>query len=209
MVREPVAWWCGSARVQEASAVHKETKELVRPPAALSGRSSTAIPGGVVLVFDHELRFWIAEGEGFVAQGWDTDDVERLRLGDVTPPERATFLEPFYRATLAGEPQSSRSEGRKDARIFWVQVFPLATTRGVVIAGCVLGQDVTESREAQEALEVAERRMAAGGNISPTGMALCGGRRSLHRSQRGTGHDVAVPTCGADRIGVQPFHASR
>jgi diguanylate cyclase (GGDEF)-like protein/PAS domain S-box-containing protein len=153
--------------------VHKETQELVEL-LPLYRQIFRAIPGGVVLVFDHELRFWIAEGEGFAAQGWETDAVEGLRLGDVVPPDRAEFLEPFYRAALAGEPQSFAVEGRKDARIFWSQIFPLRNDDGVVIAGCVLGQDVTESQEAQAALEAAERRMEAGFHSSPMGMALCG-----------------------------------
>ena len=153
--------------------MHKETRELV-DLLPLYRQIFRAIPGGVVLVFDHDLRFWIAEGEGFAAQGWETDDVEGLRLGDVVPPNRAEFLEPLYRATLAGEPQSFAVEGQKDARIFWSQIFPLRNDDGVIIAGCVLGQDVTESQKAQEALAAAERRLEAGFHSSPTGMVLCG-----------------------------------
>lgn len=152
--------------------MHKKTQELV-DLLPLYRQIFRAIPGGAVLVFDHELRFWIAEGEGLAAQGWESDEVEGLRLGDVLPPERARFVEPFYRAALAGEPQSFTVEGPKDERVFWAQIFPLRNDDGVIIAGCMLGQDITESQAAQKALEAAERRMEAGFRSSPTGMALC------------------------------------
>ena len=132
-----------------------------------------AIPGGVVVVFDADLRFLVAEGNGFVNRDWRSREVEGRTLADVQPAGAVRMLEPHFRAALEGEHRSFEFTGPGRGRIFSIQVFPLRAADGSVIAGCVLGHDATERHAELHALNVAEQRFAAGFHNSPTAMTLC------------------------------------
>ncbi len=108
---------------------------------------AASVPDGLVLLFDRDLRFVIAEGAGLTSFGVGTAELEGRTIHEVFPPELAAELEPRYRAALAGE--TVEWQRRVGDRTFSLKAGPVATTTGDVFAGTVIAHDVTVARRAQ------------------------------------------------------------
>ena len=115
-------------------------------------------PGGMVLLFDHDLRHLLADGSGLGALGLSKEALEARTIWERFAPETCRQLEPAYRAALAGEtavlealfpvetPQGNRE------RVYQVQTLPVRDNQGHILAGMAVAQDVTEQRLAEEAV---------------------------------------------------------
>jgi PAS domain S-box-containing protein len=108
-------------------------------------------PNGVVLLFDQDLRYTLADGKGLVEVGLARDGLEGKTIWEALPPETAAEIEPIYRRALAGE--ASVSEVVFARRLFEVHVLPVRDADGHVLAGMVMTQDITERKEAERLLE--------------------------------------------------------
>lgn len=103
-----------------------------------------SIPGSFVLLFDHDLRFRIAEGPALADFGFTSADFENRGLHDVISPAHVERLAPKYRAALRGETvQWSRTF--RD-RMFNLTTCPVHSDDGQIIAGMVIASDNTEQR---------------------------------------------------------------
>lgn len=60
-------------------------------------------PNGSVFLFDRDLRYLIAEGEGLAAAGLSREMLEGKTIWEALPAEKSATVEPMYRAALAGE----------------------------------------------------------------------------------------------------------
>jgi len=110
------------------------------------------LPDSAIVLFDHELRLLLVEGERHGAHGVDPAAMEGRLLGEVLEGEELARLEPEYRAALAGEPRSFDLD-LPDGVAYWVQVVPLRDDLGHIIGGMALSRDITERRRAERALE--------------------------------------------------------
>ncbi|QSW99749.1 PAS domain S-box protein [Haloterrigena alkaliphila] len=116
-------------------------------------------PNGLVTLFDHDLEYTLAAGQGFDWIPVDPDDLEGKNFRDVWPDETVDDLEPAFQAALEGEEASIELcyEGRE-----WVlRSVPITDERGDVFAGMTMAQDITEQKERERYLEDAKAQLEA------------------------------------------------
>ncbi|MBI3967851.1 MAG: PAS domain S-box protein [Chloroflexi bacterium] len=125
----------------------KQAEEALRASERLHRTFISHFPNGSVVVFDHELRYRIAGGEGLAAVGLTADALEGKTPGDVFPPEVVATAEPQYRRALAGE--HVVEEVSYAGRVYWTHALPIYDETGQVAFGMVLTQDITERKHAE------------------------------------------------------------
>ncbi|MGH2700104.1 MAG: ATP-binding protein [Actinomycetota bacterium] len=121
-------------------------------------------PNGAVFLFDHDLRFLVADGAGLQKAGFASGDLEGRTLQEGLPPAIATQLEPLYRSALAGKTTGAEVEARGET---WeIHGTPVQDEEGDVFAGLVLAQDVTQRKRAETLLseQAATMQMILGGS---------------------------------------------
>lgn len=108
------------------------------------------LPDMGVLLFDHDLRFIIAEGMALDASGYGSSRLEGRTMTEVLPPEAVRYLQPVYEATLAG--QQTVLDWPVDEHIYRLQALPVRNESGSIFAGMILIQDITTIRQAEDEL---------------------------------------------------------
>jgi signal transduction histidine kinase len=120
-------------------------------------------PNGSINIFDSELRYLFAEGEGLRAAGLSPGALVGKRLADIFSTESVAYVEPFYRRAFEGE--SVRFELPVFDRVYSIAAGPVTTHGSTVTRIIAVAQDITDmkSREAavfareHAARELAER----------------------------------------------------
>lgn len=113
-------------------------------------------PNGSVCLFDHDLRYAIADGAGLADFGLSKDDLEGKTVWEVFPDDVAEFLRPKFEVALGGGSMSFEV-AREDAS--WVaRVVPVEDEAGHVVGGMVMTQNVTAERRTEQALREAEAK---------------------------------------------------
>lgn len=107
------------------------------------------LPKGSVFLYDHELRFMVAEGQGLAEAGLTPEQIEGKTLYEAGSPGTAAFLEPMYRAALRGDTQSAQRVYA--GRHYQLYCLPVHDARGEVWAGLAVGYDVTDLETAYDA----------------------------------------------------------
>lgn len=108
------------------------------------------ITDGVVLLFDQNLRYVLAEGPALVQHRLDSEQFEGFVTGDVLPERVRADLEPYYRAALDGCMQVLEYEYNN--RVYHLQILPVPDAVGVMQWGMVIARDVTIQRQTDEYL---------------------------------------------------------
>ncbi|AQL42515.1 hypothetical protein BV210_07230 [Halorientalis sp. IM1011] len=136
-----------------------ERKEREQALAQSRRRYRTLIeefPNGVVTLFDEELRYLVAGGEGFENYPFDAADLENHLLEDCLPPELVDQIRPHYEAVFDGaERDFEVSFGGQTLQFHAV---PVRDEDGRVVAGMGMSQDVTDQRQRQAAIETRVRQ---------------------------------------------------
>jgi PAS domain S-box-containing protein len=127
-------------------------------------------PNGAVLLFDHDLRYTLAEGAGLAEVGLSKELLEGKTIWELFSPEVCDLLEPNYRAVLAGTP--SIVEVPFADRIYLLHVVPVRDERGAVFAGMVMTQDITAKKQAEAALQASNEALQAMIQASPLGILV-------------------------------------
>lgn len=107
-------------------------------------------PNGAVILFDRDLRYTLAEGQGLAVVGLSKELLEGKTIWEVFSVAECERLEPIYRAAFAGE--TTAFEMPYGNRIYWVQVLPVKNDRGEIRAGMVITHDISDRHYAQRAL---------------------------------------------------------
>jgi diguanylate cyclase (GGDEF)-like protein/PAS domain S-box-containing protein len=116
------------------------------------------LPNGAVLLFDHDLRFLMADGEQLLAGvGLSRQALIGRTLAEVASAPGLAAVEPMYRDALAGK--TTCSELVRDDKTFALTSTPVRDAAGNVTAGLLLVYDITAHKRAealirQEAAEV-------------------------------------------------------
>jgi PAS domain S-box-containing protein len=110
--------------------------------------------GGIVFLFDEELRYSLVAGEGMDALGLDHDEIVGRTVQEVYPEETVDYLLPYYRRVLDGEEASFDVE--LQGREFEVSIVPVSEG-GTGVAGLGIARDVTERRERDRQLSTLHR----------------------------------------------------
>lgn len=113
-------------------------------------------PNGAVCLFDFELRFTLAEGTELPKIGLSKHLMQGKTIWEVLPPETCTVSEPLFRAALAGK--ESVAEVPYGERIYLMYAIPVRNEHGEVLAGLIMIQNITERKQAEEALRRSEER---------------------------------------------------
>jgi len=115
-------------------------------------------PNGVVTLFDEEIRYLLAGGEGFENYPFDAGDLEGERIEDAVPAALAEQVRPHYEAVFDGAERDF--EVSFGDRTLQFHAVPVRDEDGRVVAGMGMSQDVTDQRRRQEALETRVRQQA-------------------------------------------------
>jgi len=113
------------------------------------------LPNVVVLMFDRDMRYILAEGASLTRYGYSKETYEGKTLAEALSPERYQFHLPYYEAALAGK--ESRYETERGGFIYEVHVVPVRDEGGKIIGGLNISEDITERKSA----EAAQRRQEA------------------------------------------------
>ncbi|WP_254527783.1 PAS domain-containing protein [Natrinema gelatinilyticum] len=116
-------------------------------------------PNGLVTLFDHDLEYTLAAGQGFDRIPVEPDDLEGRTFHEVWPDETADALQPAFQAALAGEERSVELEYA--GREWVVHAAPITDERGDVLAGMTMAQDITEQKERERYLRDAKSQLEA------------------------------------------------
>ncbi|MGB9979824.1 PAS domain-containing protein, partial [Methanobacterium sp.] len=135
----------------------KKAEEALNRSEALYRAIAQHLPNAAVYVFDQDLRFLIVEGQGLaLPTGFaDKKSVEGKTVFDLDEQTREV-VEPRYRRVLAGE--SFHYETNYHGRIIRTDYVPIFDETGNVVLGMALPTDITEQKEAENALVESEER---------------------------------------------------
>ena len=114
------------------------------------------IPATAVLLFDHDLRYTLAEGEQLKNHGFSQEMFENKSIWEVFPGEIAEEWAVFYRRALSGE--HIGLERKTESGWLQIDLTPVKDENGEIFAGMVMWQDITDRKRAIENLEDSESR---------------------------------------------------
>jgi CHASE3 domain sensor protein len=125
----------------------QRTEEALRKSEELYHTLVKNFPNGWVLLFDHDLRYTIADGAGLAAISLSKEAFEGKTIWEALPPETCALIEPHYRAALAGEARSFELLYANRAHL--VYTLPIRNESGQIYAGMMMSQDITQRKEVE------------------------------------------------------------
>jgi diguanylate cyclase (GGDEF)-like protein/PAS domain S-box-containing protein len=108
-------------------------------------------PNGLVVLFDRDLRFIIAEGSALTLYAPLGQEIVGQTLADAFDAADVAHLEPHYRAALAGAAHTY--ELRRGDHDLLCSVVPVRDDAGAVMAGMVVAVDISAQKALEAALE--------------------------------------------------------
>ena len=115
------------------------------------------LPDSALLLYDQDLRFIVADGPEIEATGFSRRMLEGKTLHEALPPEFAQMVEPNMQRTLAGEAFSA--ELPYEDRFYRYSYAPLRDSSGNVVMAMILATNITQLKQAEDALKASERRL--------------------------------------------------
>ena len=110
------------------------------------------LPNVAVVVFDHQLRVLVAEGEALLSHGVRDHDAEGELLSEVMEGRAFADLEQPYLDSLNGQRSEFQQLSPNGERCFHISVKPMVDAHGTVWAGLALAQDITGLRATERTL---------------------------------------------------------
>ncbi len=135
---------------------HKQAEAELQKREKLYRTLAQTIPRTAVLLFDHEFRYTLADGEQLKNHKFSQEMFEDKTLFEVFPPEIADEWAVYYKRALAGERVSLEMENDEGA--FQISVLPIPDENGETFAGMVMWQDITEQKRAGDVIRESEER---------------------------------------------------
>ncbi|MEQ8536580.1 MAG: PAS domain S-box protein [Coleofasciculus sp. D1-CHI-01] len=113
-------------------------------------------PNGAMFLFDHNLRYLVADGQALTEAGHRGEALRGKTLWEVLPPDNCARVEPLYHAALAGVEQTQ--EISFEGFTYLCQSTAVRNDAGTIIAGMVVTQNITERQQFEQALIRSENR---------------------------------------------------
>jgi len=105
-------------------------------------------PNGSVNVFDRDLRYLLAEGQGLRQEGLSPEMLVGKTLHQLFPKESADFVVPYYQRAFGGE--AVEFELPLGGNVYSVHAAPLHEEDDEVRTIIAVAQNVTETKRAEE-----------------------------------------------------------
>ncbi|WP_440008893.1 PAS domain-containing protein [Halomicrococcus sp. SG-WS-1] len=115
-------------------------------------------PNGAVGVYDHELRYTLAEGSVLGETLPSADRLEGDRMPEIFPPETVEDLESVFR-TAVEDGETGKTMTEFGGRNWEVWAAPLRDADGDIFAGLSIAQDITEQVERERELKESNKRL--------------------------------------------------
>lgn len=109
-------------------------------------------PNGAVILFDHDLRYLIADGLGLAAVGLEREALEGRTLFEIFPADLAAHIASLMRSALAG--RETAGDVTFAGRSFLARAVPVPDENGAIPYGLLMTQDVTIPRQSQRRLQL-------------------------------------------------------
>jgi diguanylate cyclase (GGDEF)-like protein/PAS domain S-box-containing protein len=171
----------------------KQAEQALRASEARFRSLVDHIPNGAVFLVDHDLRFLVARGQGLTEVGRQPVMLEGKTLASCLPADSYAIMEPIYRAALIGT-APPELEQRFGNRIYRLNPVSMTNEQGEIVAAMLLSQDITERKQAAEALRTSEQRLQAIFDNAAVGIGLTDN----------AGQSIIANARGAHQLGYTP-----
>lgn len=114
-------------------------------------------PNGVVLLFNSQLRYLLADGTGLATIGLSKSQLEGKTVKEVFSSETCNLIEPIYRRAIAGS--ATTLEISYAERTYLEYTLPVRNENGEIYTGMVMTQDITERKQVEEQLHQVNRAL--------------------------------------------------
>ena len=129
------------------------------------------LPGMAMIAFDRQLRFTHAGGAALAEHGWAADALVGRHMRDALPKEMVDRLAPAYTQALDGHESCFEYRSMDGTRLYSVRISPMIEA-GEVRGGIVVARDITEARDAMDALHASEARFRTLAAFAPVGITI-------------------------------------
>lgn len=135
---------------------HKKAEQEIIQRKELYRIISRNIPNTGIILFDHDLRLTLAEGEELEKMGLTAEVVEGKTIFEVFPKETAHECARYYRGALAGGFISVEREYQ--GSIFQTYILPLKNEKKDIYGGMSIWQNITDRKRKDQKLKESEKR---------------------------------------------------
>ena len=140
----------------EKSLSRRLLQEVTRQSEQLYRTLAANLPGGAAFILDRDLRYQLAEGQTLQTAGFTSAALEGRTIWEALDAKTAEEYEPFFQRVLQGETLSH--EHTSHGRHFVSHGVPIRDAQGTVSNVLAVSYDITDRKQAEEALLRSEAR---------------------------------------------------
>jgi len=131
----------------------ERTERQLRESEEMYRTMARNFPNGAIILYDRDLRYKLVDGLGLEALGFSKAELEGKTVWEVCTPDLLPTMEALLRGALEG--QCGTFEYPFGGQ-WWIQyTVPLRNTNDEIVGGLIMAQNITERKQAEEAMRQA------------------------------------------------------